>query len=209
VADRIVTSIQMVHRGNIRRITINRPPLNLLDVPTLLALAAALATTAQHQQTRLVALMGAGDVAFSAGVDPEQLPERREALRSALMEVVRAFYALTARHISTVALLQGQALGTGCELALLCDTLIAREDTILGLPEITSDSVPPLAPALLPRLIGPRRALYLLLTGERISARTAYSMGLVHQVLPTATFAQEAEELLVMLAACGGQSQGP
>jgi enoyl-CoA hydratase/carnithine racemase len=201
-----MADIQLIHRDNVRRIVINRPPLNLVDGPMLLALAAALASAAQHPHVRLVALMGAGEDAFCAGWDPQQPPEQREALSGAVVEVIRAFRALAARRIPTVAILKGQALGIGGELALLCDTLIAREDAVLALPLMDQDTAPPVAAMILPRLIGPRRALHLLLTGERRDARAAYGIGLVHQVLPAASFDQEVEGLLELLAACGVQT---
>jgi len=201
---RPAAGIHLFQRGDIRRLVIDRPPHNALDISALLALAAALASIAQHHQTRLIVLAGTGEAAFCAGLEPEAL-QQPAALLPALTELARAFHALATRHIPTVALLHGLSLSIGCELALLCDTRIAREDAILGLPEITRGIFPPLGAVLLPRLIGPRRALHLLLTGERISAREAHKTGLVHQVLPAATFAQEVDELLVMLAACGYQ----
>lgn len=195
-------------RAGLWRISINRPPQNTLDLATLRLLAAALRQARAEPQTRLVVLTGEGERAFCAGFEAgQQSAEGQPELLAAIQETYGAFADLTAAAIPTVALVKGLALGMGCELAALCDTLIAREDAEFGLPEIAQGTIPPLAAATFPRRFAPRVALRLMLTGERINAAEACRLGLAHQVLSTERFLTDAEELLLMLALLGAGSK--
>jgi enoyl-CoA hydratase/carnithine racemase len=200
VEDALLTQL----RAGLLRITINRPPLNILDLETLRGLTAALRRAREDRQTRLVVLTSAGERAFCAGVDiRDHLPGKDAEMIEAVQDNYGAFAELAAASIPTVALVKGLALGGGCELAALCDTLIARDDAEFGLPEIKLGVFPPLAAALFHRRLTPRVALRLMLTGERISAAEALRVGLAHQVLPANRFHDDAEELLLMLAMLG------
>ncbi len=95
--------------------------------------------------------------------------------------------------------MKGHALGGGCELAALCDTVIAHEDASFGLPEINLGVFPPVAAAYFPSLIGMNATMRLILTGEIINAKEALRLGLAHQVLPDRRFLADAEQLLTML----------
>ncbi len=191
-------------RAGLWRISINRPPLNTLDLATLRALAAALRQARAEPQTRLVIVTAEGERAFCAGSEAGQPGTEQPAEQLKVQqEVARAFADLAAASIPTVALVKGLALGLGCALAALCDTLIAREDAEFGLPELAQGSIPALAAAILPRRLAPRVALRLLLTGERINAAEALRLGLAQQVLSTERFLPDAEELLLMLALLG------
>ena len=197
-------SLLSQHRAGLLRISINRPPLNILDLPTLQALTAALRQARGDGQTRLVVLTSEGERAFCAGIDVrDHLPGKDEEMIAAVQDLYRAFAELMAAAIPTVALVKGLALGSGCELAALCDTLIAREDAQFGLPEINLGVFPPLAAALFHRRLAPRVAMRLMLTGEHISAAEAHRLGLAHQVLAADRFHDDTEELLLMLAMLG------
>lgn len=191
-------------RAGLLRISINRPPLHILDLPTLQALTTALRQAREDGQTKLIVLTSEGERAFCAGVNiRDHLPGKDAAMIAAVQDQYRAFAELAAAAIPTVALVKGLALGGGCELAALCDTLIAREDAQFGLPEITLGVFPPLAAALFHRRLTPRIALRLMLTGERISAAEAHRLGLAHQILAADRFHDDTEELLLMLAMLG------
>ncbi len=197
-------SLLSQHRAGLLRISINRPPLNILDLPTLHALTAALRQARGDGQTRLVVLTSEGERAFCAGIDVrDHLPGKDEEMIAAVQDHYRAFAELMAAAIPTVALVKGLALGSGCELAALCDTLIAREDAQFGLPEINLGVFPPLAAALFHRRLAPRVAMRLMLTGEHITAAEAHRLGLAHQVLAADRFHDDTEELLLMLAMLG------
>ncbi|HLI70079.1 MAG TPA: enoyl-CoA hydratase/isomerase family protein [Ktedonobacteraceae bacterium] len=179
---------------------LDRPPLNILSIEMLDQLTAAL-RDALRQKPRLVVLMGAGERAFSAGVDiHDHLDGREKEMLRAVADNCAAFAELRERGVATAALVKGFALGGGCELAALCDTVLAHENATFGLPEIGLGVFPPVAAACFPRLLGYQTTMRLLLTGEIITAREALRLGLVHQVLPARRFLSDTEELLVMLA---------
>jgi len=179
---------------------LDRPPLNILSIEMLDQLTAAMRDAVKHAP-RLIVITGAGERAFSAGVDiHDHLHGREKEMLRAVYDNCAAFEELRAQHIATIALVKGYALGGGCELAALCDTVIAHEDATFGLPEISLGVLPPVAAAYFPALIGQNATMRLMLTGETIDAREALRLGLVHQVLSSRRFLPDAEELLIMLA---------
>lgn len=195
-----MSHIRIRHQNDILWLFLDRPPLNILSIEMLDQLTAAM-SEAIKQQPRLIVMMGAGERAFSAGVDiRDHLDGREKEMLRAVYDNCAAFEAVRAQHIPTAALVKGHALGGGCELAALCDTVIAHEDATFGLPEVKLGVFPPVAAAYFPALIGYNATMRLMLTGEIINAREAFRIGLAHQVLPARRFLPDAEELLVMLA---------
>jgi len=153
------------------------------------------------QPPRLIIITGAGDRAFCAGVDVhDHLGGREKEMLRAVYDNCAAFEKLRSHNIPTVALVKGHALGGGCELAALCNTVIAHEDATFGLPEISLGVFPPVAAVYFPALIGYSATMRLMLTGETIQAKEALRLGLAHQVLSSRRFLSDAEELLAMLA---------
>jgi cyclohexa-1,5-dienecarbonyl-CoA hydratase len=174
--------IQVETKERVSRITVDRPPLNVLDIPLLRELDATLASCAKESQTDVVVIQGAGQRAFSAGVDirdhtRENVPEMLEVVHG----VIRKLFALPQ---VTIAAVQGVCLGGGCELATCCDFVIASEDSFFATPEIQVGCYPPVALARFASLIGYHRAAEMILTGRRYSAREALDMGLISRVLP-------------------------
>jgi enoyl-CoA hydratase/carnithine racemase len=179
---------------------LDRPPLNILTIAMLDQLTGVM-REAVKRQPRLVVITGAGERAFSAGVDiHDHLDGREREMLRAVRDNCAAFEELRSHAIPTVALVKGHALGGGCELAALCDTVIAHEDATFGLPEIKLGVFPPVAAVYFPILIGYHATMRLMLTGETISAQEALRIGLVQQVLPAAHFLTDAEELLTVLS---------
>ncbi len=179
---------------------LDRPPLNILSIEMFDQLTSAMRDAVKHAP-RLIVITGAGERAFSAGVDiHDHLHGREKEMLRAVYDNCAAFEELRAQNVATVALVKGYALGGGCELAALCDTVIAHEDATFGLPEISLGILPPVAAAYFPALIGQNATMRLMLTGETIDAREALRLGLVHQVLSSRRFLPDAEELLIMLA---------
>jgi enoyl-CoA hydratase/carnithine racemase len=195
-----MSNIRIRLHKNILWLILDRPPLNILSIEMLDQLTAAM-RNAIKQSPLLIVFTGAGEQAFSAGVDiRDHLDGREKELLRAVYENCTAFEELRAQKIPTVALVKGYALGGGCELAVLCDTVIAREDATFGLPEISLGVFPPVAAAYFPSLIGQNTTMRLMLTGETIDAQEALRLGLAHQVLSSRRFLPDAEELLIMLA---------
>ncbi|MEJ7713218.1 MAG: enoyl-CoA hydratase/isomerase family protein [Pyrinomonadaceae bacterium] len=106
----------------------------------------------------------------------------------------------------SIAIVDGAALGGGCELVAGCDIVIASERAHFGQPEIKLGLFPPVAAVLLPRLIGDQRARELLLTGDLIDAQEAGRLGLVNYVLPSAQLEQKTNEILAKLRELSAQS---
>jgi enoyl-CoA hydratase/carnithine racemase len=187
------------HKG-ILWLILDGQPLNILSIEMLDQLTGALRASSKNRP-RLIVITGAGDQAFCAGIDIQDHLNGREAeMLRAVHDNCAAFEELRAQHIPTVALVKGHALGGGCELAALCDTVIAHEHATFGLPEVKLGVFPPVAAAYFPSLIGYNSTLRLMLTGETLQAREAQRMGLAHQVLAARNFLTDAEELITMLA---------
>lgn len=181
--------------GDVVRLILDRPPLNVLHIPMLREMDAALAGLGDD--TRLLVVSGAGR-GFSAGVDVKDHSVDR------VQEMMAAFHGVIRRLLSApypvLAAVHGTALGGGCELVLACDLVVAADDARLGQPEIRLGVFPPVAAALLPRLVGPRRALDLILTGRTVRAEEALELGLVSKVIPRASFEAEVEAYVTLLA---------
>lgn len=188
-----------LHSG-ILWLILDRPPLNILSIEMLDQLTAAMHDAIEHSP-RLIVITGAGERAFCAGVDiRDHLDGREKEMLRAVYDNYAAFEKLRSHNIPTVALVKGHALGGGCELAALCDTVVAHEDATFGLPEISLGVFPPVAAVYFPTLIGYSATMRLMLTGETIQAKEALRLGLAHQVLSSRRFLPDAEELLTMLA---------
>jgi cyclohexa-1,5-dienecarbonyl-CoA hydratase len=178
----------------VAKISINRPPLNILNNETLLELTMALENARSDPSIFLVVITGVGDRAFSAGVDiRDHLPDK---VSSTLSIFNKVFYTLRSLDRPTVAVVNGIALGGGCELAIGCDMIIASEKAQFGQPEITVGAIPPVAVVLLPKLIGPAKALELILTGDVITAAEAKQIGLVNKVVPSEKLEEGLRELI-------------
>lgn len=163
-------------------ITLDRPPLNVLNLVLLRELDEVLASCARESAADLVVLRGAGQRAFSAGVDikdhtREKVPEMLDVVH----EVIRKLFALPQ---VTIALVHGVCLGGGCELASSCDFVLATEDSSFATPEIHVGCYPPVALARFSSLVGYRRAAEMILTGRTFSAREALAIGLINRVVP-------------------------
>ncbi|RZU40676.1 enoyl-CoA hydratase/isomerase family protein [Edaphobacter modestus] len=173
--------------GKIALVTLNRPQvLNALNSQVFTDLKNIFAELAEEDEVRVILITGAGEKAFAAGADINELSEISRTIGQALSHRGQAIF----RQIETcgkpvIALINGFALGGGCELALACTFRIAASTAQLGLPEPKVGLIPGYGGTQrLPRLIGPSAALKLLLTGERLDAGEALRLGLVDEVVP-------------------------
>jgi len=165
------------------KITINRPPLNILNVPTLRELTTALEKARDDTKVKVVTITGAGNRAFCAGVDVrDHFPDKIETTLEAFN---RVFYALIDLNKPVIAVVNGYALGGGCELAMACDFVIASETAQFGQPEINVGAIPTVATALLPKIVSRKKAFELILTGDSLGAAEAARIGLVNKVVPS------------------------
>ncbi|MGO8949402.1 MAG: enoyl-CoA hydratase/isomerase family protein [Ktedonobacterales bacterium] len=160
----------------VAQLTLDHPPLNILTTPMITELAQLLEALAGEPGLKVAVLAGS-EKAFCAGVDVrDHSPDRAPSMIKSFGEL---FTRLRTLPMPTVAVVLGPALGGGTELALGCDLVLAGTSARFGLPEIKLGVFPPIAAALLPRLIGQQRAARLLLTGETLLAEEAANLGLV------------------------------
>jgi enoyl-CoA hydratase len=192
------------HDGAVLIVTINRPKvLNALNAATLAELSLVVDAARTDDEIRVVILTGAGDRAFVAGADINELAVQtpvggREHARGgqALFDRIERL------GKPVIAAVNGFALGGGCELAMACTIRMAADTAKFGQPEINLGLMPGYAGSQrLPRLVGRGRALHLLLTGDQITAEEALRIGLVTRVVPSAQLMDEARALARTLAA--------
>jgi len=176
-------SILFETENRVARITINRPPMNILDIPTILEILDALDQV--PKETTILVFAGTGEKAFSAGVDVKD--HTIDKVESMLKSFHQIFRRLAELDMITIARTHGFCLGGGMELAIFCDFVVAAENTVFGQPEIKVGCYPPVATALLPKLAGTKKAYEIVLLGETIFASEALEMGLVSQVVPVAS----------------------
>jgi cyclohexa-1,5-dienecarbonyl-CoA hydratase len=175
-------------------VTWDRPPLNVFDIKLLRELDEALSLCTREVSSDVIVLRGAGERAFSAGVDirdhtPEKVPEMLEAVHG----VIRKLLALPQ---VTVAAVRGVCLGGGLEIASSCDLVVASEESSFATPEILVGCYPPVALARFAGVIGYARAAEMILTGRRFSAREVQQMGLINRVFAGAEFDRNVQALV-------------
>jgi cyclohexa-1,5-dienecarbonyl-CoA hydratase len=189
--------ILLEKRAETAYLTLDRPPLNVLDLAAVRQLHEALQATGADGTVSLLVIRGAGERAFSAGVDvndhtPDKVPEMLEAVHGAIRSL------LSLPQI-TIAQVRGACLGGGCEIASSCDFILAAEDSYFATPEIQVGCYPPVALARFPSQIGYHRAADLILTGRRLSAQEAVAIGLINRAVPAGDLERAVEELLAEL----------
>src|SRR5436190_16835313 len=168
----------------VARIAFARPPLNIFNIAMMREIGSALGSCAA--QTDLVAILfeaAEGTRAFSAGVSVEEhVPETVGEMLDSFHGIFRQLAKIS---LPAVALVDGAALGGGCELVAACDIVIAGERAKFGQPEIKLGVFPPVAAVLLPRIIGEKKAREMILTGETIDATEALRLGFANYVVPS------------------------
>lgn len=177
MSDKILT--QSSHDNQVVTLTLNAPKANVLDAEMMTGLQKALDDLRQQESVKLLQLTGAGDhFCFGASV-PEHVCEKAPQMLKQFHEL---FYTLADLAIPTAALVSGQCLGGGMELALMCNFLFVDKSAKLGQPEINLGVFAPPASLILPMKVGQVRADELLLSGKIISAEEAATMGLVTDI---------------------------
>jgi cyclohexa-1,5-dienecarbonyl-CoA hydratase len=191
--------------GPVARVTLNRPEHNLLNEQMLRELADGIAMFAENGAVKLIVLDASGKV-FSAGVDIGEYTGER------------AFSMLDAFHAACIAMVEapqpvlvvvdGAAIGGGAELVAYGDLVVATPRARFALPEITIGMFPPLASTMFPHIVGPKRTLELILTGEAISAERARELGLVNRLVAEDKLQSAVNELIGKITAQSGAVLG-
>ena len=188
-------NIHFAIEDRVGRITFARPPLNVFNIAMMREINDCLNECMGERDMVAVVFDAVADArAFSAGVAVEDHVE------GTIYQMLESFHAIfrtmeqTAKP--TIAVVDGAALGGGCELVAGCDIVIASERARFGQPEIKLGVFPPIAAVLLPRIIGDKRARELILTGDLIDAPEALRLGLVNYVAPSGELAQKAQDVI-------------
>ena len=159
------------------RITLNNPPLNVIDVQMMSELLAALEQIETRPEISAIVFAGS-ERAFSSGVDiAAHTSENVRNMLTAFHGVIRA---VVATKKLTVAAVRRHCLGGAAELALLCDIVYASPDSVWGFPEIKLACFPPVAAAALASIVGQKLAAEMILTGRTITGPEALAAGLVN-----------------------------
>lgn len=179
-------------RDGVAKITLNRPPLNVMTTEMILEIKNALTDAGKREDAKVVVITGSGR-AFSAGADvKDHMPDKVEAFMKAFNDLFATILDLDKPVIAAV---NGYALGGGCELAIACDLVVAASNAQIGQPEISVGVYPPVAVVLMPRLLGWFKAFELVMTGDSISGEEAARIGLVNKAVPPEKLEEEVGKL--------------
>ena len=177
-------SFQYIHADTaqgVTRLTLNRPPANVLSVEMMQELATAIESLEYQRDVKLVILVGSGRY-FSAGFElGDHLGDRAYMM---LESFRRIFEALAKVDKPTLAVVAGPALGAGSILAAACDMVLVAQSAKLGHPEIRGGVFNAVAAAMLPRLVGRKRAFEILMMGTSLTAADAERLGLITRAVP-------------------------
>src|SRR5215216_5018298 len=199
-------NIQFRLEDRVARITFARAPLNVFNIEMMREIGRALGEWARRDLVAIVFEADKNCRAFSAGVTIE------DHVQDTIFQMLDAFHSIfrSLEHLSkpSIAVVDGAALGGGCELVAACDIVIASDRSRFGQPEIKLGVFPPVAAVLLPLVIGDKRARELILTGEIIDAMEAGRLGLCNHVVPGAHLETKLLEVLAKLRELSGTSLG-
>jgi enoyl-CoA hydratase len=196
-------TLRVEREGAVAVVTIDREEKrNALNAAVRRELVHVVEALGADAGARVLVLTGAGEKAFVAGADIQEFAERTPLEQRAAMTGTRLFEAVAACPKPTIAMVNGFALGGGCELAMACDIRVASDRARFGQPEINLGIIPGGGGTQrLPRLVGTGQALRLILSGELIDAPEAARIGLVDLVVPAADLRERTLELAGRIAA--------
>src|SRR5262245_35427517 len=191
-------NIKFQIQDRVARLTFARPPLNVFNIAMMREIARALDQLVQNREVIAVVFdAAAGTKAFSAGVAVEEhVPETIFQMLDAFHNIFRL---LAQMGKPAIAVVDGPALGGGCELVAGCDIVIASERARFGQPEIKLGVFPPVAAILLSRIVGDKKAREMILLGEMIDANEAFKLGLVNYVVRSTELEQKTASVLAKL----------
>jgi len=189
--------IEMELQPPLARVRLHNPALNVIDIPMMEELAAALAMIESDATISSVVLSGSQNV-FSAGVDvAAHTPDKVHEMLAKFHGVIHSL--INTRKV-TIACVHGNCLGGGAELAAVCDLVFTSESATWGFPEIKLGCYPPVAVTVLSAIVGQKRAAELIFTGRSITGREAAEIGLANRATPDPEVEATAQESLDRLA---------
>ena len=196
-------NIKFENKNGIVHLTINRPDkLNALNMQTVTEIGDAFQVIYDSAEVKAVIITGEGDKAFVAGADIAEIADLTELnARKFSEQGQEVFTSIENCHKPVIALVNGFALGGGCELAMACHIRVATENAKFGLPEVSLGVIPGFGGTQrLTQLVGKGKAFELALSGDMVKADEAKALGLVNHVAENKEAALEkAEELLAKI----------
>jgi cyclohexa-1,5-dienecarbonyl-CoA hydratase len=187
--------------GTVAHMTLSRPEHNLLNEAMLREIADGVSFAGDRADVKLIVLDSACKI-FCGGIDIGEYTSQR------VFQMLDAFHAAFSGMLEVgkpvICVVNGPAIGGGAELAAFGDLVIATPKARFAQPEISIGVFPPLASTILPFLVGPKRALEIVLTGEPISAERALELGLVNRLVPEAKLQETVNELIGRISAHSG-----
>ncbi len=196
--------IKVERKDNTVYLNINKPPYNVLDIPTMKEINKALDSLISDNEINILVFGSEGDKAFSAGVDVADHTEDK------VDEMIQVFHGIFRRLDKfkgiTIAAVKGATLGGGCEVAIFCDMIFAADNLKIGQPEIKLAVFPPIALAVLPKIIPQKKAFEIIVGGEVFKANEALAMGLVNKVVPIADFNAELAKFVGTFSSLSGSA---
>lgn len=190
-------------KENIGVLTINRPDrMNAISNELTSELKKFLDEIENDDELRVLVITGAGDKAFVAGADINELVDRDALIgRRVSRQRQEIFSRIENLHVPAIAAINGYALGGGLELALACSIRVCSDKAQFGAPEVKLGIIPgDGGTQRLPRLVGLGRAMEIILTGDFIDAEEAYRIGLVNKIVPHEELMEKAMELAKKIA---------
>jgi cyclohexa-1,5-dienecarbonyl-CoA hydratase len=185
----------------VAKITLNRPNHNLLNVMMLREISESIMRAGESEEVKMILVDSACKV-FCGGIDIGEYTSQR------VFQMLDAFHAAFAEMLEVskpvLCVVNGPAIGGGAELAAFGDMVIATPKARFAHPEITIGVFPPLASTILPYLVGPKRALEIVLTGEVITAEHALELGLINRLVPEQQLEQTVAELASRISSHSG-----
>ncbi len=199
-------TIRVERKDRVAFVRINRPEaLNALNLETLRALLEAVRGLDSDPGVGALVLAGTPK-AFAAGADIKEM-EARNSVENYLDDFAGAWEDFASLRTPIIAAVSGFALGGGCEVAMMCDIIIAADTARFGQPEITLGIIPGMGGTQrMARLVGRARAMDLILTGRIIDAKEALAIGLVSRLVPADELEAEAESVAKTVAGFGKMS---
>ena len=186
--------------GSMAHLTMNRPRQNIMNIEMLGEMASVIESLNSRDDVRVILLDASPECEgyFSAGVGAEGYTNQL------VFQMLDAFHHVFRSMIEiskpVLAVVDGIASAGGCELAAFCDLVIATENARFLQPEIKLGVFPPLGAVVYPRVIGPKRAMELLLTGDTLNAQQALQIGLVNRVVPRSALKETVDTLVKRLS---------
>ncbi|MCC8482107.1 enoyl-CoA hydratase [Streptomyces sp. CS149] len=187
------STILVERRGRTALLTLNRPEaLNALSLDVMRETVEATEALGRDPDVGCIVITGSGKKAFAAGADIKEM-QPQSYMDMYLSDWFTAWDRLGQLRTPTIAAVRGYALGGGCELAMLCDLVIASESAVFGQPEIRLGVIPGIGGSQrLTRAVGKAKAMDLCLTGRNMDAEEAERAGLVSRIVPDADLLEEA-----------------